>query len=224
MGTARSWPAMAVASALLVLGISLSAPASEVTTLETFTPGTIADANAVNANFSALQAGVNDNHARIATLESKGTVRRMTIQGISLAHPDTFSVITVNSAGDGLDWQQDAIESASLQMRRPIDYTGGDVTFTLVFRKISGTGSVEFVARANSFDPGEAFADTGANAGVPVDVGAGSFNSFYSVQITIPGAKLGKSLWHVRFQRGGSGDTHAGDVLLNFVDLEYPVG
>jgi hypothetical protein len=44
--------------------------AGSVGSLNTFVNGTVADADAVNANFAAIQAAVDDNHARIGTVEN----------------------------------------------------------------------------------------------------------------------------------------------------------
>ncbi len=62
--------AIAVAAALIV-ALGEAALASSVTTPNTFTPGTTAQASQVNANFSAIQTAVNDNASRITTLEGQ---------------------------------------------------------------------------------------------------------------------------------------------------------
>jgi len=61
-------PLFVVAGALLLL--MPPAVASQVGSLTTFTNGTPANADEVNANFDALRTAVNDNDTRITTLES----------------------------------------------------------------------------------------------------------------------------------------------------------
>ena len=58
---------LAVPLALLGLGVAV---ASNVVTPNSFTPGTTAMAAEVNSNFAAHANAINDNHARISTLES----------------------------------------------------------------------------------------------------------------------------------------------------------
>ncbi len=62
-------------SFLMVLGVifaSFAASASELTTPNTFAAGEAAVAADVNENFSAVEAAVNDNNARVAALEGNG--------------------------------------------------------------------------------------------------------------------------------------------------------
>jgi len=55
---------------LVLLAIPLVVAAGTVTVPNTFTNGTTADANEVNANFDAVESAVNDNDARIGAAES----------------------------------------------------------------------------------------------------------------------------------------------------------
>jgi len=81
--------ALTLAAILLCAAPAL---ASEVTIPNTFTSGTTASAAEVNANFSALATGVNDNHSRISTLESAGS------GGAGGAQP--ANVVVVSHTGD----------------------------------------------------------------------------------------------------------------------------
>lgn len=58
--------------ALFVLIFMPPAVGSQVGALTTFTNGTTADANEVNANFNAIRTAVNDNDTRITALEGAG--------------------------------------------------------------------------------------------------------------------------------------------------------
>jgi len=57
---------MWITCATALLLIAAAALAGQVDTPHTFTPGTVADANQVNENFAALEAGIDDNDTRIA--------------------------------------------------------------------------------------------------------------------------------------------------------------
>ncbi len=55
---------------LLLAVVPVAVYAGQVTGLTTFVNGQIADANEVNANFAAVVTAVDDNDARISTLEN----------------------------------------------------------------------------------------------------------------------------------------------------------
>jgi hypothetical protein len=64
----NKWLRLATATSVLL--VPLAAYASTLSVPYTFVNGTPADADEVNANFSAVESAVNDNHARINVLES----------------------------------------------------------------------------------------------------------------------------------------------------------
>jgi hypothetical protein len=66
----RRHSTLAITLSAAVLVIPLAAYAGSVMLPNTFTNGTIADADQVNANFSALAGAVNDNDTRIGDLSS----------------------------------------------------------------------------------------------------------------------------------------------------------
>jgi hypothetical protein len=63
---------------LVALAIPLAAVASPITGLNTFSNGTTADANEVNANFDAVETAVNDNDSRITAVESETATAQST--------------------------------------------------------------------------------------------------------------------------------------------------
>ena len=65
MAKHRSGLWILTATGALVAALSLWAPAGPVSALNQFTPGSVADANAVNANFAACKTAIDDNHAQI---------------------------------------------------------------------------------------------------------------------------------------------------------------
>jgi hypothetical protein len=67
----RPWLGAAIGTTVLL--VPLAAYASTLSVPHTFVNGTTADADEVNANFSAIESAVNDNDGRITTLESAPT-------------------------------------------------------------------------------------------------------------------------------------------------------
>ncbi len=63
-------PALGLTLSLVLLVIPLAVAAGTVTGPNTFVNGTVADADQVNANFTAEATAVNDNDGRIGTLEN----------------------------------------------------------------------------------------------------------------------------------------------------------
>ncbi len=63
-------PALRLTFSLVLLVIPLAVAAGMVSLPHTFTTGTVADADQVNANFTAVATAVNDNDGRISTLEN----------------------------------------------------------------------------------------------------------------------------------------------------------
>ena len=97
--TRRSRPGLAVSSLVVALVIPLAVAAGTVTVPNTFTNGTAADADAVNANFDAVKTAVNDNDNRITTAQSTADSNAA---GISSAFPvisGNTSNISTNTAG-----------------------------------------------------------------------------------------------------------------------------
>jgi hypothetical protein len=84
---------------VVALVIPLAVAAGTVTVPKTFTNGTAADADAVNANFDAVEAAVNDNDSRITTAQSTADSNAA---GIFSAFPvisGNTSNISTNTAG-----------------------------------------------------------------------------------------------------------------------------
>ena len=94
-----SRPGLAVSSLVVALVIPLAVAAGTVTVPNTFTNGTAADADAVNANFDAVKTAVDDNDSRITTAQSTADANSA---GISLSAPvisGNTSSISTNAAG-----------------------------------------------------------------------------------------------------------------------------
>ena len=107
--------------ACLALGLALVASAAtyagEVPDLVTFMPGTRARSSEVNANFGALRSAVNDNHARLSTVEASQAVSSAALQAVqsALASQDA----RISSLEDGIDASAAEIAAVRAEMRAP---------------------------------------------------------------------------------------------------------
>jgi hypothetical protein len=70
--------------ALAAVALPTALFGGEVTLPHTFVNGTVADADAVNANFAAIEAAVDDNHARLEDLPVSGSGTSATIDASQL--------------------------------------------------------------------------------------------------------------------------------------------
>lgn len=84
-------------AAAAVLVAAAVAQASPVTVPNTFSGNTPASASQVNANFSAVKTAVDDNHARLSTLEARPaprincTIREIAQRSVVAGHDNTAS-------------------------------------------------------------------------------------------------------------------------------------
>lgn len=210
-GSSRPWLALMVV--LLVAAFSMSAPAGPVGSLNTFSPGDVADANEVNANFDAIRTAVDDNDARIDDLVTSNTMKCLHFPANSLAHgasvtPDTLGLVVPDGQG------------VRVYLRKPPDYAGGDVLVTVVFSpQISVAGVVDFSVSHSGNDYGNgAFMHTDVDApGVAVND-----NEFVHRQtFTVPAASANFDVWSARIRRTGAEETYVDDVRVLCVDWQY---
>ena len=74
-----------LASTLIAFSLlPLGSHADSVAVPNTFVNGTPVDAAQVNANFDAVEAAVNDNHAQIGSVEGSATTVKLQIQSDTL--------------------------------------------------------------------------------------------------------------------------------------------
>jgi hypothetical protein len=169
--------------------------------------------------------------ANVVAYNSQALTRTLSFPAVALSHisnnPAIDSIITNFSIG--LSWQSDARKGASLTLRKPADYVGGDVTFRIFFLTTTPrTAKVQFFIRPRSFASGEGFADAIEISSAPVDV-SGALGTFgipgtlYEQSILIPGSRLTKDWWVITIQRQGSAETYSDTVLVLGVAVEYLV-
>ncbi len=146
----------------------------------------------------------------------------VSIPAFALAISPTSSNISENP--NGLLWKQTFSGGANLTLKKPGDYSGGDVEFSLFFTTTtSASGVVDFFIRPTSLNHGEGRVDPGSissTGGVAVSGGLG-FGTVYEQRITIPADRLTKDWWRVSIQREGTSSTYSDDVVLMSVALTY---
>jgi len=206
--------------ALLVLSFAALAPADTVKGLATFTPGEVADANAVNANFEALRSSVDDNASRIGVLEEAVDRRSVSMSAFALGWDHFNEEPGTSSYG----WILPTGVAVTIvgQYPRPSDYAGGGAVFTVYFwpSTAATSGVVDFQVRHRALECGVVPPVVPAileQTGVPVDAN----DPIYCQSFDVPASALDGDLWSVVIRRGASESTYPGDVVLLAVKWEY---
>jgi len=137
-----------------------------------------------------------------------------------------FSPSSSNISEDpnGLLWKQSFSGGANFALKKPANYSGGDVEFSLFFTTTtSASGIVDFFIRPTSMNHGEGRVDPGSisSTGGVVVSGSLGFGTMYEQKITIPAERLSKDWWRVTIQREGSSSTYSDDVVLMSVAFTY---
>ena len=145
-------------------------------------------------------------------------VRNISFPATALNHAADSTIIT--NYATGLRWQANYQNPAYLILAKPADWDGSSaVTLNLHFYGLGSTGNVDFFVRPRSYTPGNLFADVSSVNGsaVPLtqvtQIGEQSF--------TVQASALSNRLWVFTLQRGGSGETYTGDVVLMAIELSY---
>jgi hypothetical protein len=232
---------------IVILGVVLIsigvAWAGDLTIPNTFTADTPAVAAEVNANFAETEAAVDDNNSRInrnitdigvnagniagnaseiaaltSALSNLEIVRTISIPARAMAYS---GLTPISTDGSGLLWSFTYSGGASLTIKAPADYAGGNVTFHIFFRPTTATaGIVNFFIRPVSYDSGESIFDPGSVNGDSVTV-SGSALNIYEQVFTISAARMTKDWWHTGIQRQGTDATYSDDVVVYGVAYEY---
>ncbi|MFW5819932.1 MAG: hypothetical protein ACOCWA_01475 [Bacteroidota bacterium] len=165
----------------------------------------------------ALHATTADN-----LLNPPETNNIISVPAFALAISPTSTNISEN--GNGLLWKHTFSGGANLTLKKPADYSGGAVEFSLFFTTTtSASGVVDFFIRPTSVNHGEGRVDPGSlssTGGVAVS-GSLGFGTVYEQKITIPAERLSKDWWRVTIQREGTSSTYSDDVVLMSVALTY---
>ncbi len=146
--------------------------------------------------------------------------RTVSISANALSH----NTATITPESDGLLWKATYSGGASVTIKAPADYAGGDVNFYIFFKTKSATeGKVAFFLRPTSNSSGDGTVDPGSlNSDEPVDVsGKIGFGTVYQQSFVIPEDKISGDWWFTGIQREGQGATYPDDVLVRGVAFEY---
>ncbi len=147
--------------------------------------------------------------------------RTLSFPAHSLSIEPTQTIITENSLG--LAWQQDFHHGAYLMIRKPSNYTGGDVEFSILFQTLTETaGVVDFFIRPRSVNHGEGYFDASSvnSTGISVS-GKVGFGTMYEQIFTIPENSFTNDWWILTIQRQGSESTYPDGVIVTSVALTY---
>jgi hypothetical protein len=147
--------------------------------------------------------------------------RTISIPAHALGKSPSSTVITEEALG--LRWQQDYSSPAFIVIRKPSNYSGGDVELSIFFETTTSTaGVVAFFIRARSANHGDGFFDAGSINSTGIDVsGQAGFGTLYEQNFTIPESDLLNDWWIISIQRQGTGSTYSDDVIVASVALTY---
>ncbi|MFT6000919.1 MAG: hypothetical protein ACI81P_003385 [Neolewinella sp.] len=132
----------------------------------------------------------------------------------------------ITSEGIGLVWENAFNSSATIVMAKPADYSGGDVTFKLIFRVFTvNSGVVQFFLRPRSYNNQSTFADGASVTENPVSVSPTTgFGRIYEQKITIPANRLVNDWWYIGIQRNSVvANALTDDVNVIGTSLEFGV-
>lgn len=143
----------------------------------------------------------------------------ISIPAYAMSKLPTSTIITEVSSG--LQWENNFSNSAAIIIRKPDNYNGENVTFSIFFRTTSSTsGVVQFFIRPRSFNSGDGLLDAVSINSTGINVsGTLSFGSLYEQNITIPGSRLTNDWWYITIQRNIT--TYTDDVLVMSASLTY---
>jgi hypothetical protein len=147
--------------------------------------------------------------------------RTISFPSRSLSIEPTSTIITEHAWG--LNWQQDYHGVACLMIRKPSNYTGGDIEFSVLFLSTTATaGVVDFMIRPRSVNHGDGFFDViNVNStGISVS-GQIGFGTMYEQKFTIPENSLTNDWWIFTIQRQGLASTYTDDVVVTSVTISY---
>jgi hypothetical protein len=159
-----------------------------------------------------------------ATSGPAGAIHYISIPASSLSIDPASTYVKRNY--NGILWQAGYQGQATCLFAIPSDWDGKtDMTMDLYF-SIWGTstaGLVSFFTRSSGINPGDHEYDPGSISTKGILVSGTDLSILYKQTFNIPVSKLtGKSLFYIySIQRGGTGETYTGDVILQSVRIGY---
>lgn len=147
------------------------------------------------------------------------TSNTISIPAYAMAIPQSSTIITINDFG--LKWENNFSSSAKIAIKKPNNYKGGNVEFSIFYYVLtSSSGMVQFFIRPNSFNNTNHLGDASSitSSGVFVSASSGS-GILYEQIITIPANTLTNDWWYIKIQRNIGSFT--GDVSVISAALTY---
>ena len=143
----------------------------------------------------------------------------ISIPSYAMSKPPTSTIIT--KVTRGLQWENNFANSTSIIIRKPENYNGEDVEFSIFFQTTSSaSGEVQFFIRPRSYNSGDGLFDAASIVSDGTSVsGTIGFGSMYQQNITIPASRLSDDWWYITIQRNTS--TYTDDVVVMSASLTY---
>lgn len=216
----------AISTAAFLFSMPVKSEVLDEASLNVFQPNTTALAEEVNQNFEVLRDAVNELGARA------NEVSTISFPAAALGFdPDSTDL---ERTANAVNWQE-MIEGDGIyiNLQRPADYAGGDVTLTVYFQTPSGAPAgeiVDFGAQAHSYTPPTTVSmalilDPIRGEGVALPDTSGTLiRHFRGIQeLTLPESRLTGSWWHLSLARmSDHSNTYEENLTVYGVSLEYP--
>lgn len=154
-------------------------------------------------------------------LDNSSTKNVISIPAFSMIKSPSSTIIKETNLG--LQWTRSSEESAIVVVKKPNNYNGGDVTFSIFYRAtVSTAGIVQFVIKPNSYNSADELSDVESitDNGVKI-VGKTGVGPLYEQKITIPADRLSGDWWYISIERNGSSSSYHASVIVLSVALTY---
>ncbi len=169
------------------------------------------------ADISTHTTNITTNTSKI---NSMGMTRTISVPSSAFAYNPSSTIITPFALG--LMWTKNYENAATFAIKKPADYTGGNVIFNIFFESTTdNAGDVAFFIRPRSFDSGNLYEDVAAIQGTKVQISANRI--VYTQTIYIDSSRMTKDWWYISIQREGHGDTYPDSVVVIGAALEYTI-
>lgn len=199
------------------------------------------DVSDINTELAGVQPLVSEDcpsGEAVASIGSDGTVscvKTVPVDTRVISLPAQALTISPGREGstydrvyNGLRWTATFQGGAIWALRKPADYAGGDVTFTLSFSTTTAaSGEASFFTRPDSVSHGD---PEPAPSSIYSDdiIVSGTSDTVHEQTFTFPESRLQGDWWEIMLQRKGADastnpETYTDDVVLRAVAIEYPV-
>jgi hypothetical protein len=127
-------------------------------------------------------------------------------------------------SGDGVAWANDFHGSATLDIARPKDWAGGNLTYRILFEAPdASTGNVRFFIRPSGWNNGNLYFSVNQSSISTNTVALDGQRRMHEVVVTIPASRMtGRAYWYITLQRDSDvASSFSGSVTVHSVTLNY---